>query len=114
MLNSKPPLELQDFVTKAISEMVEVGAASAISIDVKPTDASPLAIVPKPHSNKSRLIINMRYANDHLVKRVFKFERLSDIADMADRGNYSMSSDLTSGYCHVTLLSDSRHIVGFK
>ncbi len=74
----------------------------------------PLGVVPKPHSDKLRLVVTMRYVNDHLVKRVFKLEGLSDIADMANKGDYSLFYDLTSGYCHVALHPDSRHFVGFK
>ena len=48
----------------------------------------------------------MRCVNCHLVKRVFKFEGLSDIADMANKGDYSLSYDLTSGYYHVALQPD--------
>ncbi len=52
---------------------------------VIPTVVSPLGIVPKPHSEKLRLVVNMRYVNKYLVKRVFNFEGLSDIADMANK-----------------------------
>jgi hypothetical protein len=88
MLNSKSSLEHHDFVTKAISERVEAGAASVLPIGVIPTVMSQLGVVPKPHSGKLRLIVNMlRYVNNHLVKRVFKFEGLSYIADMVDTGD---------------------------
>jgi hypothetical protein len=113
MLNSKSSLEHHVFVTKAISEMVGAGAASDLPIGVITTAVSPLGVVPKPLSDKLRLIDDMRYVNNHLVKRVFKFEGLSDIADMADKGD-SMSYDFTSGYYHVVLHPDSRHFVGFK
>ena len=41
----------------------------------------------KSHSDKLRLIINMRYVNAHLAKRVFKFIEviLSDITEMAEK-----------------------------
>jgi len=50
MPNSKSELENHEFVTKAISDMVEVGAASALPIGVIPTVVSPLGVVSKPHS----------------------------------------------------------------
>ena len=56
----------------------------------------------------------MRYVNKHLTKRVFKFEGLSDLANMAETCDYSISYDLTSRYYHVALHSDSRRFVGFK
>jgi hypothetical protein len=97
MPKSKSAFEHRDFVTKAIADMVEAGAASALPTGVIPTVVSPLGVVPKPHSDILRLIVNMRYVNEHLVKRVFKIEGLLDIADMASKGNNSISYDLTSG-----------------
>jgi hypothetical protein len=114
MPNSKSALENHEFVTKVISDMVEAGATSALPTGVIPTAVSPLGVVPKPHSEELRLVVNMIYVNNHLVKRVFKFEGLSDIGDMAKKGDYSLSYDLTSGYCHVALHPDSRRLVGFK
>ena len=84
MTNFKSALELHEFVTKAISEMVEASAASALPTSFIPTVVCPLGVVPKSHSDKLRLIVNMSYVDNHLGKRVFKFEGLSDIDDMAD------------------------------
>ncbi len=114
MPNFLSALENHKLVTKAISEMVEAGTASALPTGVIPTVVSPLCVVPKPHSEKLRLVINMRYVNNYLGKRVFKFEGLSGIVDMANKGDYSLSYDLTSGYYHVALHPDSRRFVGFK
>ncbi len=49
--NSRSALEHHDFVTKAIADMVEAGAASALPTGVIPTVVSPLGVVPKPHSD---------------------------------------------------------------
>jgi hypothetical protein len=115
MPNSKSAFENHEFVTKAISDMVEAGVASALPTSIIPTVVSPLGVVPKPHSEKLRLIVNMRYVNNHLViKRVFKFEGLSHTTDMANKGDYSLSYNLTSGYYHVALHPDSRRFVGLR
>ena len=103
MPNSKLALEHHDFVTSAISEIVEASAASALPTCFVPIVVSPLGVIPKPHSNKLGLIVNMIYVNKHLTKRVFKFEGLSDIADMAEKDDLSLSYDLTSGYYHVAI-----------
>jgi hypothetical protein len=115
MPNYKSALGHHECVTSAISEMVEAGAASALLACFIPTAVSPLGVVPKPRLNKSRLIVNMIYVNKQITKRVFKFEGLSDIADMAEKGDFLLSYDLTSGYYHVKLLHpESRRFVGFK
>jgi hypothetical protein len=46
MLNSIQALEHQDFVTKAILDLVKDGAAFAIPIGVIPTVVSPFGVVP--------------------------------------------------------------------
>ena len=41
----------------------------------------------------------MMYVNEHyLVKRVLKFEGLSNIAGMVEKVDFYVSYDLTSGY----------------
>ena len=48
------------------------------------------------------------------LTRVFKIEGLSDIIDMAEKEDYSISYDLTLGYYHVSLHSNSRRFARFK
>ncbi len=74
--NSKSSREHSDFVTKAVDDMIKAGACSVLPPGVLPTVVSPLGVETKAHSTKLRLIVNMRYVNDHLAKRVFKFEGL--------------------------------------
>ncbi len=69
----------------------------------KPLVVSPLGVVPKRGIDKFRLDVNLRYVNKHLGKKTFKYERLKDLADMAERKDYAVSYDLMSGYYHVGL-----------
>jgi hypothetical protein len=62
-----------------------------------------LGVVPKSTGGKFRLIINMRYVNEYLVKEKFKLEGLYDLSDLAKRGDHAISFDLTSGYYQVEL-----------
>ena len=62
--------------------MLEVVAVSVLPSGVLPTVVSPLGVVPKPNSKKLRLIVNMRYVNEHLAKRFFKLEGLSDLSEL--------------------------------
>ncbi len=55
-----------------------------------------MGVAPKGKEGKFRLIINMSYyVNDHLVTNKFKFEGLSDLADLAEKGDHAVSFDLT-------------------
>ncbi len=60
-------------------------------------------MVPKRGTDKFRLTVNMRYVNKRLGEKAFKFERLKDLSDLAERGDYAASYDLMSGYYHVGL-----------
>jgi len=94
--------------------MVAAGAAEARSLGVRPTVVSPLGVVPKPYSDKLHLVVNMRYANEHLVKRFFEFEGLSYIVDMVEKEDYTVSYDLVLGPYHVPLHPDLRRFVGLE
>ena len=98
----------------AIIEMVEAGALTRLPRGQRPTVVSPIGVVPKPHSDKLRLVINLRYVNKHLAKTVFKFEGLVDLADIAEKGDHSVSHDLKSGYYHVGLHPVTQRFVGIK
>ena len=58
---------------------------------------SPVGMVPMRGKNKFRLIVNIKYVNRHLGKKVFKFEGLKDLEDLAERWDHAVSYDLMSG-----------------
>jgi hypothetical protein len=74
--NSKSSQDKQEFVTKAILETLEAGAASGLPTGVRPIVVSSLKVVSKPHSDMLRPIANMKYDNEHLAKRFFKLNGL--------------------------------------
>ena len=72
-----------------------------------------MGMVPKDKEGKFRLIISMSYVNDDLVTNKFKFEGLSDLVDLAEKGDFAVSFDLTSKYYHVGLHPRTRTYTGF-
>jgi hypothetical protein len=95
--NSPSALAHAEVVTSALSEILAAGAISKLSTGNKPPVMSPLGVVPKGNSGKSRLIINMRYVNEHLICKKFKFEGLSDLADMAKKETLQSRLTLPQG-----------------
>ena len=89
-----------------------MGAISIFPEGERPEVVSSLGVVPKGSEGKFRLIINTRYVNEHLVKKKFKFEGLKDLAHMAEKGDHTVSFDLTSGYYHVELHPRTRTYIG--
>jgi hypothetical protein len=111
--NSPSALAHEYFVTPALAEMLEAGAISKLPVGYKLEVVSPLGVVPKGKAGKFRLIINMSYVNDHLVTNKSKFEGLSDLADLAEKGDHAVFFDLTSGCYHVGLHPRTRTYTGF-
>ncbi len=52
MRNSKSSLDILDFVTKAVAEMMKACAVLALPSGVLPTMISPLGVVPETNSEK--------------------------------------------------------------
>ena len=101
--NSASALAHASFVSSAVYEMFAAGAISIMPKGERPEVVSPLGVFPKGTEGMFRLIINMCYVIEHLVKQKFKFEGLKDLANMAEKGDHAVSFDLTSGYYHVGL-----------
>ena len=69
--NAPSTLEHKEFVNGAIKKIVEAGAYTRLRKGHRPTVINPIDVVPKPHLDKLRLVINMRYVNKNLAKKVF-------------------------------------------
>jgi hypothetical protein len=106
-------MEHNSFVSGAVAEMLSAGAVTLLPLGQKPMVVSPLGVVPKPHTTKYRLTVNLRYVNRHLGKKIFKFEGLRDLSDLAEKGDHAVSYDLMSGYYHVGVHPLSRIFLGF-
>ena len=95
--------EHTEFVNDAIKGMVEAGALTRLPRVQRPSVVSPIGVVTKPHSDKFRLVINLRYVNKHLEMKVFKFGGLVDLANIAEKCDYSVPYEMKSVYYHVGL-----------
>ena len=83
-------------MTYEVKEMLAAGANSILPKGERLEVVSPLGVVPKGPEGKFTLIINMRYENEYMVKKKFKFEGLNDLSDLAEKGDHAVSFDLTS------------------
>ena len=110
--NAPSAFEHKEFVNDAIKEMVEAGTLTRLPRGHRPTVVSPIGEVAKPHSDNIRLVINMRYANKNLTKKVFKLEGLVDLAELAEKGDHSVSYDLKLAYYHMSLHPMTRRFEG--
>ncbi len=90
-------------MTDTVEEMVEVGALIRLPKGQRPAVVTQIKVVRKPRSDKFRLVIKLRYVNQYLAKKVFKFEGLSNLAVIAEKGDHLVSYDVKSGYYNVSL-----------
>ncbi len=89
--NAPSAMEHSEFVSCAVAEMLAADAVTLFPPGVKPIVVSPLGVVPKRGTDRFRLTVNMRYVNMHLGEKAFKFERLKNLVDLAERGDYAVS-----------------------
>ena len=109
--NAPSVFEYRESVTCAIKEMVEAGALTRLPKGQRPTVVFLIRVVRKPRSDKFRLVINMKYGNKHLAKKVFKFKGFY----IVEKGDHSVSYDMKSaGYYDVGLQTLTRRFVGIK
>ena len=65
-------------------------------------------LVPKPGTNKWRLVVDLRHLNQFVEKFTTKFETLKALRRLAKRGDWMMSFDLEDGYYAVALDKEDR------
>lgn len=78
-----------------------------------PTVCSPLSVVANAQG-KLRLVLDLRYINQFLPERKFKYEGLGLVPQMFSKGEYFFTFDLKSGYHHVDIHPDCWGYLGFS
>ena len=76
MRNAASAKEHHELFSDAVSEMMAESVVIRLPQGEKPMVVSPLGVVPKRGKNKFRLIVNMRYVNRHLGRKILKLEGL--------------------------------------
>ena len=109
--NHRSALEHQAFVSTAIRELVETNCVTLC--EECPTVCSPLSVV-ENSKGKLRLVIDLRYVNQFLLKQKFKYEGLSLLPQMFKKGDHCITFDLKSGYHHVDIHADCCPYLGFS
>ena len=66
-------------------------------------------LVPKPGTNKWRLVVDLRHLNSFVEGESTKFETLKGLRRMARRNDWMFSFDLEDGYYAVALRPEDRH-----
>ncbi|RCN38570.1 zinc knuckle [Ancylostoma caninum] len=98
-----------EFVDGAVDELVQTGAVETVT--EKPAIFSPLSVA---EGKKLRLILDLSWLNEHVVKESIKFEDMTKAWDMLRGAKYLSTFDLKSGYHHVSVHPAYRKYFGFR
>lgn len=110
-VNNKSAFEHHDFVTNAISELL--ANSTTVEVPSVPLVVSPLSVSVNS-SGKKRLILDLRYLNQHVWKEKFKFEDWRVLRAYLTKGGFMFSFDLKSGYHHVGIFPAHQTYLGFS
>lgn len=110
---SSQSAEARAFITAQLLLLLAAGAVQAWTAASPPTVVSPLGVAPKSNG-KLRLILDLRFVNEHLYVPHFKFEKLSDLQDILRPGDLMATMDLLNGYWQMRMHPDYYQYLGFE
>ena len=106
--NNKSALNMPDFVIEELNRLESLGCLERVY--KQPTVVMPLSAV---FSKKWRLVLDAsRDVNPYCEKISIKLDDLSTVAQVVRKGDYMISNDLDSGYWHIGIHPEDRHLLG--
>lgn len=100
-----------DFVEEALTELIST--SRILECEVIPSVVNPLSVSVQ-NSGKKRLILDLRYVNNHLQKQNIKYEDWKIAMSYFTPDSYMFTFDLKSGYHHVDIYPDHQSYLGFS
>ena len=85
----------------AVSKELSILYSKTAIVSTSPSHdqfVSPIFDVPKKYSDKRRVILNLKFLNNYIIKSTFKLEGYNDIINMIRKGDYFVSIDLCDAY----------------
>lgn len=110
--NHPSALNQQAFVSQAVRELL--ATRTAVAVPERPHCVMPLGVVPKPGTDKLRLIYDARFLNSHVQCPSFKYETLAGLSSVLRPGDQLFTVDLKSGYHHLDIAEDFWKYLGFE
>ena len=107
--NNKSARDNQEFVSKAILDLLSTGAI--VEKSHVPYVVNPLTVA--SNKEKKRLVIDLRYVNPNIWHDKLKFEEWKVALEYLNPGDYTSNFDLKSGYHHVDVNIDYQKFLGF-
>ena len=108
--NNRSAINNYDFVTSSIDELVRT--KRVMEVPFVPKVVNPLAV--STNKGKKRLILDLRYVNNHLWKEKVKFEDWKVFQNYLSRDGFIFNFDLKLGYHHVDMYPQHQTYLGFS
>jgi len=110
-INNNSALAETEFVSSTIADLLSSG--SIVETRNVPKVVSPLG-VSRDSSGKKRLIIDLRYVNEHLCKEFISFDDWREFQNFVKPNGFLFKFDLRKGYHHVDIFSEHQDFLGFS
>ena len=101
-----------EFVADAITELISSGRIHQTCKE-QLLVISPLSVSVQ-QTGKKRLILDLRYVNQHVYKQRVKFDDWRTAINFFGKGTYFTKFDLKSGYHHLEIFPDHQPFLGFS
>ena len=105
------PFSLRDKVEKKLIELEEMDIIE--KVDSPSEWVSPMIVVPKPGSNDIRLVVDMRAANEAVVRERHPIPTVDEVLHKMNGATVYSKLDLKYGYHQIELDPESRAITTF-
>ena len=107
--NNRSSLRHPQFVSQAITKLQQNKCVEELK--QKPYCCNPLTVA---EGKKLRLVLDLRHVNKHIKHNKFRYENLSTLSEMLNKGDYFTTFDLTSGYHHIEIHPEHRKFLVFE
>ena len=109
--NNQSAIAEVDFVSSTIDDLIKSG--SVIETNRQPRVVSPLSVTSNS-SGKKRLILDLRYVNDHVYKEYVSFDDWREFQNFVNPNGFIYKFDLRKGYHHVDIFHEHQDFLGFS
>ncbi|XP_057299732.1 uncharacterized protein LOC130630297 [Hydractinia symbiolongicarpus] len=108
--NNQSAITSLEFVNEAVQELLDTGLIKVVSS--APHVVNPLSVSTK--GGKSRLILDLRYLNQHIYKEKVKFEDWKVVREFLTAQGYMFKFDIKQGYHHIDISEEHQNFLGFS
>ena len=108
--NNKSAINNSEFVTEAISELVNSGCV--VQVPFQPFIVNPLSVA-TGKTGKRRLILDLSNLNKSIKKEKIKFEDWKIAIQYFEMNSFLFKFDLKSGYLHLDICPQQHTYLGF-